>query len=213
LAVIIPAAMGLGVLFSVALLFGDFYRRTVGIGSARRRADLLGASTAAETIHGTAQTLWEPKGLRPRKFYFIGAAGLLVVAAVAVPGATWNYFNPGGLFEGIAWVWAISSIAVAFILFAGVATLQAVPSFLPWFAVGVTVGYLIRLVTFLDPPNRISAAIGILVVGLAATVVATSWARHHQGLPTWVWPLFVATSLTTDTDSSLGDDLSDARDS
>jgi len=203
--VVIPAAMGIGVLFSVALLFGDFYRRVLGIRSAHKRARLFGVSTAAETIHGASEILWPPEGLRARRTYWITAAGLLALAAIAVPGATWNYFNPGGYLEGIAWIWAISSFAVVFFLFSGVATLHAAPTFLPWFSVGVTAGYAIRLVTFLESGNRVSAALGILVVGAAATVGARSWAERHRGLPTWVWPFFVATMLTTDTSSPPSD--------
>jgi hypothetical protein len=203
--VVIPAAMGLGVLFSFALLFSDFYRRVVGVRSAHKRAALLGASTAAETIHGASEILGLDIGLHSRMTYRITAGVLLTLAAIGVPGATWNYFNPGGYVQGVAWIWAISSVAVVFFLFSGVATLHAAPSLLPWFAVGVTVGYAIRLVAFLESGNRVSVGLGILLVGAAATVGAEYWVRHHRGLPTWVWPLFVVTSLTTETRSSTRD--------
>lgn len=210
--VVIPAAMGIGVLFSVALLFGDFYRRVVGVRSAQKRAELLGASTAAETIYGASETLRPAKGLHSKMTYRITTVVLLTLAAIGVPGATWNYFNPGGYVEGVAWIWAISSVAVVFFLLSGVATLNAAPTLLPWFAVGVTVGYAIRLVTFLESGNRVSAALGILVVGAAATVGARFWAKRHRGLPTWVWPFFVATPLTTDTRHSNRDSGGNARD-
>jgi hypothetical protein len=212
IAVVIPAAMGIGVLFSVALLFSDLYRRAVGIRSAQRRASLFGASTAAQTIHGDSDILWSPQGLRSRRTYWIAAAALLTLAAIVVPGATWNYFNPGGYFEGIAWIWALSSVAVVFFLFSGVATLHAAPALLPWFAVGVTLGYAVRLATFLEPGNRVSAAVGILVVGAATTVGATFWAKRHRGLPTWVWPFFVATSLTNHTRPTSRDNDGNASD-
>lgn len=210
--VVIPAAMGIGVLFSVALLFGDFYRRVVGVRSAQKRAELLGASTASETLHGTSEIMSLARGLHSTRTYRITTLVLLTLAAMGVPGATWNYFNPGGYVEGVAWIWAISSLAVVFFLFSGVATLHAAPTLLPWFAAGVTVGYAIRLVTFLEPGNRVSAALGILVVGAAATVGARFWAKRHRGLPTWVWPFFVTTSLTTHTRHPTMNNGGDARD-
>ena len=210
IAVFIPAAMGLGVLFSVALLFDDLYRRVFGIRSARKQANLMGASTAAQTIEGTYEILRPPEALRSRRAYWIAAGVLLTLGAIGVPGATWNYFNPGGYVEGIAFVWAISSIVVVFFLLSGVTILHAAPSLLPWFAACVTVGYAIRLVTFLEFGNRVSAAVGILVVGGVATVGARSWAKHHRGLPAGVWPFFVATSLTTDKRTGVGDNWGNA---
>ncbi|HEU4319611.1 MAG TPA: hypothetical protein VFS66_05980 [Acidimicrobiia bacterium] len=209
IAVFIPAAMGLGVLFSVALLFDDLYRKAFGIRSARKRASLMGASTAAQTIRGEFEILQPPKGLRRTRAYWMTAAALLTLGAIALPGATWNYFNPGGYVEGIAFVWAISSVVVVFFLLSGVAVLHAAPSLLPWFVACVTVGYAIRLVTFLEFGSRVSAAVGIVIVGGVATVVARSWSKHHKGLPAGVWPFFVATSLTTDTRSGVEDNEGD----
>jgi hypothetical protein len=197
IAVFIPAAMGLGVLFSVALLFDNLYRRAFGIRSERKRATLMGASTATQTIRGTYEILEPPRGLRSKRAYWITAAVLLALGAIGLPGATWNYFNPGGYAEGIAFMWAISSIVVVLFLVSGIAILHAAPSLLPWFLGCVTVGYAIRLVTFLEFGNRVSAALGILIVGGVATITARSWARAHRGLPPGVWPFFVATTLTT----------------
>lgn len=211
-AVFIPAAMGLGVLFSVALLFDDLYRTAFGTRSARKRARLMGASTAAQTIRGTYEILRPSRGLRSKKSYWITAGTLLTLGAIGLPGATWNYFNPGGYSEGIAFIWAISSIVVLLFLLSGLAVLQAAPSLLPWFIACVTVGYAIRLVTFLEFGNRVSAAIGILVVGGVATVAARSWVKVHRGLPAGVWPFFVATTLTTDTSSGIGDNSGDEED-
>jgi hypothetical protein len=167
----------------------------------------MGASTAAQTIRGDFEVLEPPKGLRTRRAYWITAAALLTLGAIAVPGATWNYFNPGGYVEGIAFVWAISSIVMVFFLFSGVAILHAAPSLLPWFVACVTVGYAIRLVTFLEFGNRVSAAVGILIVGGVATAVSRSWAKQHRGLPAGVWPFFVATTLTADTTSETDDNV------
>ena len=129
-----------------------------------------------------------------------GAAGL---AALLLPGATWNYFNPNGYINDIAWLWAGG--VVTGIFFARVAYIAAyvVPKSLPPIVGAVGLGITIR---FTQLSDGIVANLVVATGCLAGGAFAVHLARRHAAAVThptgWTWPFFVSTPLTRPLEAS-----------
>lgn len=203
LQVFIPGALASGFLVSLGLLIGDAVRKVRGDRGNRRRVTITGAALAAEVRNGSGAAHAIPFGLRRRATY--GITGTLALALVVgvVPGASWNFLNPGGYISDIAWIWAVTMLAV--LAFAVLATqaLRLAPEWVPIAGALVGGGMLARLV--LGPESgtvRTSAIIATAVV--TPIVVAATWRlrrrRHTVFVPASVRPLLTTTPLGRECD-------------
>lgn len=195
--VFVPGAMGAGILLSIGILLSDACRRLGGQQLVERRIAATAGAVASSVVGGRDATPAPPAGFRhPRVFVMVvaGAAGL---AALLLPGATWNYFNPNGYINDIAWLWAGG--VVTGIFFARVAYIAAyvVPKSLPPIVGAISLGITIRFTQLSDGIvwNLVVAA-GCLAGGALAVHLARRHAAAVTHLPGWTWPFFVSTPLT-----------------
>lgn len=126
-AVIVPAIMGVGLLFSVGAVARDVVRRVHGHRLLERRATLDGRSTALVTTHGLPAALRDRSGLRPRRTYAVAglfACGLAIYGAI---GSVGNFVGLTPWSEGVAWVLALLlGVSTAFGVVGAAALLVAV---------------------------------------------------------------------------------------
>ncbi|MFQ5966361.1 MAG: hypothetical protein ACE5MI_01980 [Acidimicrobiia bacterium] len=194
--VFVPGAMGTGLLLSLGLLLSDVYRRAGGQQLAERRVELTARAAGTDVVGGPGTSLAEPGGMRRSWIYVVVTFAALGLVAWLIPGATWNYFNPGGYIEGKAWIWAISVLAIMFFAFVGITVALAAPRWLPW-VVG-TVGILVTTRFTLTASTDLKAlvAIGLLLSFSGMVYAAHRYVRRVDHLPARAWPLFVSTPLT-----------------
>jgi len=121
--VFVPGIMGAGVLLSLGILISDGIARVRGTKGQRRERDLIAgyiADDVLSSIHLTHTT--DPaRGLRKKRTYLIAGVFFAVIGIYGLAGSFWNYINlvDDGYVEDIAWVWAISLIAVVGLLSIG----------------------------------------------------------------------------------------------
>lgn len=196
--VFIPGALASGFLVSVGLLVSDALRRVRGDRGVLRRTSVTGAAVAAEVRDGFGAARQVSFGLRRRITYgLIGvlAAGLVVAA---VPGATWNFFHPGGYISDIAWIWAVSMLGVIAVAVLAAQALSLAPEWVPNAAVLIGSGVLLRFLV--GPEEGVVRAVVVIVVAIATPLtVAVTWRLRHRRriiqVPEAARPLLTSTPL------------------
>ncbi|MFQ5949003.1 MAG: hypothetical protein ACE5KX_09105, partial [Acidimicrobiia bacterium] len=149
-----------------------------------------------DVIRGPGAGLRQPPGLRGRTTYGLVAGVLLSLVGVLIPGATWNYFNPGGYMESIAWIWAVSAAATVLFLAAGATVGLAAPRWIPVIVGLIGLGATIRLALLVPAPWTVVIVIGLPPLTLVSVIATRRLVRRVEGLPYLARPLFLATPLT-----------------
>jgi hypothetical protein len=178
--VFIPGALASGFLISVGLLIGDAFRKVRGDTGIERRVMHTGAAVSDEVRSGAGASRGTGSGLRARWVYgLVGVISVGLVLAV-IPGATWNFLNPGGYISNIGWIWAISALLVIGFGILGVQMLRLVPEWIPLTIGIVGLGFILRFALGSEPATLRG---GLVVLGVVATVVgvAATWRmRRHR---------------------------------
>lgn len=118
LRVFVPSVMGVGLLVSLAILFGDLVRRVLPDSTRRRRRMQQRAialvTPVAQSI-GVPAPILGPIGYRrrSRRAYFAIAAACLAGSLYVAIGSAFNYTRPGGYVAGVVWVLVLALIASA----------------------------------------------------------------------------------------------------
>jgi hypothetical protein len=197
--VFIPGALASGFLISMGLLIGDALRTLRGDIGAERRVAHTGAAMADEVRAGAGASRQTQSGLRPRWVYGIVSAVSFGLALLVIPGATWNFFNPGGYISNISWIWAVSMVLTLGVAILGVRTLHLAPEWLPVIIGMLGLGFAAR---FLFGSELIVTRTALVTIGLIAGAVgmATTWHvrrdRNRIDIPPSVRPLLARTPLS-----------------
>lgn len=196
--VFIPGVLASGFLVSVGLLVGDAARRVRGDRGTRRRVTVTGAALAAEVRNGSGAAHTTPFGLRRRATYgIVGGVALALVVGV-VPGATWNFLDPGGYISDIAWIWAVSMLAVIAIVVLATQALRLASEWVPITAALVGSGAIARFALGPESGTLRTAAVAAAAV-ITPIVVAATWRLRHRRrtvfVPASVRPLLTSTPL------------------
>ena len=197
--VFIPGALAGGFLISVGLLVGDAVRKLRGDAGIERRVKHTGAAVADEIRGGAGASRRTESGQRPRAVYGAIAGISLALVVLVVPGATWNFLNPGGYIQNVGWIWAVSMLAVIGFLVLGVQTLRLAPEWLPGIIAALGVGFALRFAFGSEPAvDRMV----LVVFGLLGATVGTAltWRmrgrRDRTDVPPSVRPLLTRTPLS-----------------
>jgi hypothetical protein len=197
--VFIPGALVSGFLVSMALLISDAIRKVRGGPGSDRRVKHTAAAVADEVRAGAGASRQTTEGLRSRRVYGAVSAVSFALVAIVVPGATWNYLNPGGYIEDISWIWAVSMILVIGFTVLGVQTIRLAPEWLP-VILGVTgIGIAVRFTLGSEP---VVSRTGLVVFGFLFAIVGTAstWRlrrhRDHTNVPPSARPILTRSPLT-----------------
>lgn len=197
--VFIPGALAGGFLISLGLLVGDAVRKMRGDTAIERRVIHTGAAVAAEVHSGAGASVRTESGLRPRWVYGFVATASFGLVLLVIPGATWNYVNPGGYISDIAWIWAVSMVVVVGFAALGHQTIRLAPEWLPPIFGILGLGAALRFLLGNESPAlRTTLVVVALLVG-AIGVAATWRLRHLAGVvsvPPSVRPLLARTPLS-----------------
>jgi hypothetical protein len=122
--VFVPSIMGVGVLLSLGILVADGVNKVRGDrGKVRERQLISGyiAGDVLSSVHDEDSSERGARGLRSRSTYVFAALVFIVIGVYGLFGSFWNYINPvdDGWVEDIAWVWAVSLLAVGGMLALG----------------------------------------------------------------------------------------------
>lgn len=196
--VFIPGALASGFLVSIGLLVSDAIRRVRGDSGATRAVSLTSAVLAEEVRGGTQAARGVTFGLRSRRTYAIVGAIALGIAVAAIPGATWNFFNPVGYIGDISSIWAISLLLVIVLLTVGLILLALVPESASTVALIISGIVVLRFIF-----GRESAGVRLVVILIAAAaggaLAALTWRwrdrRDVVDVPPLVRPLLRGTPL------------------
>lgn len=168
LAVFVPGALAGGLLVSLALLVGDALGRLRGERGAHRAVRVRAQAVVAEVRAGSgAATVVEP-GRRAQRTYRLVAVAAWGLVALAVPGATWNFLDPGGYLSDISWMWAVSMLAAIAVATVAVTAVRLEPGSAPLVALVVGLGATLR---FVVGPEAMAVGV-VLAIGLPATLAA-----------------------------------------
>ena len=193
--VFIPGALAGGFLISIGLLVGDAVRKVRGDTGAERRVTHTGAAVADEVRSGAGAARRTESGLRPRWVYGAVSALSFGLVLLVVPGATWNFLNPGGYVSNISWIWAVSMILVLGFAAVAVTTFRLAPEWLP-----IIIGVLgLRFVFGSEPAIDRTLLIVIgLVFGAVGTAITWPLRRrgHQVDVPASVRPLLTRSPLS-----------------
>ena len=115
--VFVPSIMGVGVLLSLGILVADGINKVRGDRGKQRERDLIAGYLAGDvfsSVHDDASSGHGTRGLRRRWTYVLNSLVFIGIAIYGLIGSFWNYINPvdDGWVEDIAWVWAVSLLAV-----------------------------------------------------------------------------------------------------
>ncbi len=196
--VFIPGALAGGFLISMGLLVGDAVRKVRGDTGTARRVAHTGAAVADEVRAGAGKARHTQSGLRPRWVYGLVSAASLGLVLLVIPGATWNFFNPGGYISDISWIWAVSMLLVLGFAILGVQALRLAPEWLPIIIGVLGLGFSVRFLFGNELIFNRTALVIIGLVGGAAGMVMTWHMRrgdHHIDIPPSVRPLLTRTPL------------------
>jgi hypothetical protein len=199
LSVFIPGALASGFLISMGLLMGDAFRKVRGDTGTDRRVMHTGAAVADEVRSGAGASRQTESGLRPRWVYGVVSGISLGLVLAVVPGATWNFLNPGGYISDISWIWVLSLLVVLGFAVVGVQTLRVAPEWLPFILGALGLGLAARFVLGSEPAGLryLLVAVGLVfsIVGIASTW--RMWeARKHTDVPPSARSLLTRTPLT-----------------
>ncbi len=197
--VFIPGALAGGFLISVGLLVGDAVRKLRGDAGTERRVKHTGAAVAEEICNGAGASRRTESGLRPRAVYGAVAGISLALVVLVVPGATWNFLNPGGYIQNVGWIWAVSMLFVIGFSVLGVQTLRLAMAWLPGIIAALGVGFALRFAFGSEPAVDRTVLIGF---GLFVAIVGTAltWRMRGRGdrtdVPPSVRPILTRTPLS-----------------
>ena len=115
--VFVPSIMGVGVLLSLGILVADGINKVRGDRGKRRERELIAGYLAGDvlsSVHDDESSGHGTRGLRRRWTYVLNSLVFVGIAIYGLIGSIWNYINPvdDGWVEDIAWVWAVSLLAV-----------------------------------------------------------------------------------------------------
>ena len=115
--VFVLSIMGVGVLLSLGILVADGINKVRGDRGKRRERELIAGYLAGDvlsSVHDDESSGHGTRGLRRRWTYVLNSLVFVGIAIYGLIGSFWNYINPidDGWVEDIAWVWAVSLIAV-----------------------------------------------------------------------------------------------------
>jgi hypothetical protein len=131
--------------------------------------------------------------------YGIVSAVSFGLALLVIPGATWNFFNPGGYISNISWIWAVSMVLTLGVAILGVRTLHLAPEWLPVIIGMLGLGFAGR---FLFGSELIVTRTALVTIGLVTGAVgmAMTWRvrrdRNRIDIPPSVRPLLTRTPLS-----------------
>jgi hypothetical protein len=197
--VFIPGALAGGFLISIGLLIGDAVRKVRGDAGIERRVKHTGAAVADEIRAGSGASRQTESGLRPRWVYGAVAGISFGLVILGIPGATWNYLNPGGYIQNVGWIWAVSMLGVIGFLALGVQTIRLAPEWLPGIVVALGVGFALRFAFGSEPAVNRTVLIGLgLLIVMAGIVMAWRMRGRHDrtDVPPSVRPLLIRTPLS-----------------
>ncbi len=196
LAVFVPGALAGGLLVSLGLLAADAVAKLRGDRAAQRSTVVRADAVAADVLHGHGAAASIGTARRSRSAYRLVALVTWGLVALAVPGATWNFFNPGGYISDISWMWVTSVLATIAVGVVAITAIRLQPDAAPLVTLAVGIGGVIR---FAFGPEGFSPLVVVLVGAVAtgaAWMVAHRWQRGRPGgLPAAVVPLLARTAL------------------
>ena len=198
LSVFIPGALASGFLISIGLLIGDAFRKVRGDAATDRRVTHTGAAMADEVRSGAGASRGTKSGLRARPVYGLLSLISLTLVLAAVPGATWNFFNPAGYISDIGWIWAVSLLLVFGFAILGVQTLRLAPEWLPLIIATLGLGLAARFALGGESATLryVLVAFGLIIATVGA---ASTWRLRERGnridIPPSVRPLLTRTPL------------------
>ena len=197
--VFIPGALAGGFLISIGLLVGDALRKLRGNAGIERRVRHTGAAVADEVRAGAGAARRTESGLRPRPVYGLVAGISFTLVLLVVPGATWNFLNPGGYISDIAWIWAVSMLLVLGFAILGVHTLRLAPEWAPVITATLGLGFALRFALGSEPAVNRAVLIGFGLIA-AAIGTASTWRmrrrRDHTDVPASTRPILTRTPLS-----------------
>lgn len=196
LAVFVPGALAGGLLVSLGLLIADGVAKLRGDRAALRSTVVRADAIAADVRHGHGAAASIGTARRSRSAYRLVALTTWGLVALAVPGATWNFFNPGGYISDISWMWVTSALATIAVGVVAVTTIRLQPDAAPLAALAIGAGGIVR---FAFGPEGFSPLV-VVLIGATATgvawVAANRWQRGRPGgLPASAVPLLARTAL------------------
>lgn len=170
--VFIPGALASGFLVSMALLVGDMIRNIRGDRGRRRRVAVLADALVASTRDGDREDRQVFTGLRSQDTYGLLGAIALGIAAIVLPGATWNFLNPDGYIRGIVWIWGVSMAGMLAFAAIGIQLLGLSLNWVPRFLAIAGTAFTIRF-AFLVDSGTVPLELGIGTIITIALVGAT----------------------------------------
>jgi len=197
--VFIPGALASGFLISVGLLVGDAVRKLRGSAGIDRRVRHTGAAVADEIRAGAGAARRTGAGLRPRAVYGSVSGVSFALVVLVLPGATWNFLNPGGYIQNVGWIWAISMLLALGFAILGVQTLRLAPEWLPWIIAALGVGLALRFALGNEPAGNRTV---LVVFGLVVAIVgpAATWRLRKRSdridVPPSARPILTRTPLS-----------------
>lgn len=197
--VFIPGALAGGFLISIGLLIGDAVRKVRGDGAIDRRVIHTGAAVADEVRAGAGASRRTASGLRPRWIYGLVAALSFGLVLLVIPGATWNFLNPGGYISDISWIWAISMVASIGFGVIGVQSIRLAPEWLPPIIGALGVGVALRFALGSESEVIATTLVVSGLLGGALGMAVTRRLRQRSGVvsvPPSTRPILVRTPLT-----------------
>lgn len=198
--VFIPGALAGGFLISLGLLVGDGIRKVRGDAAIERRVTHTGAAVADEVRSGAGASRRTESGLRPRWVYGSVATASFGLVLLVIPGATWNYVNPGGYISDISWIWAVSMVLVLGFAALGYQTIRLAPEWLPSIIGILGLGVALRFLLGNESPALRTTLVVVGLVGGAIGVAVTWRLRRLAGVvsvPPSVRPLLARTPLSS----------------
>lgn len=197
--VFIPGALAGGFLISVGLLVGDGIRKMRGDAAIERRVTHTGAAVADEVRSGAGASRRTESGLRPRWVYGSVAIASFGLVLLVIPGAAWNYVNPGGYISDISWIWAVSMILVLGFVALGYQTIRLAPEWSPALIGILALGAASRFLLGNESQGLRTTLVAVALLGGAIGVAATWRLRRLDGVvsvPPSVRPLLARTPLS-----------------
>ncbi len=177
--VFIPGALASGFLVSLFLLAGDALRSVRGDSGNRRLVEVTAEAIVGDVRSGPGTHRRISTGLRERWVYGLVGGASLGVAAIVIPGASWNFLNPDGYARHVAWVAAVSALGALAFLALGVQTMRVAPKWLPSFFAVAGTAFTLRYMLLVSRSTMPLVAVAGFAV--TAALVAGSWRLRGRG--------------------------------